>query len=270
MPRLVIGSKPIDGGHYIFEGEEKQHFLSREPSAEKFFHPYVGSREYLKGGDRWILYLADASPAELKAMPEVSNLIDAVREIRLQSASKPTNKIAETPTQYHVTVVPSKPFLVMPEVSSERRDYLPIGWLEPPIIPSNLVKVLLNANRSIFAVLTSSMHMSWLRHIGGRMKSDYRYSIGLVYNNFPWPDISHIKKKRLEILAQAVLDARSLHPEASLADLYNPNFMPPALRKAHSSLDLAVDRLYRNKPFMSERERVEHLFGLYEKMIILS
>ena len=266
LPKLIIGSKPIDGGHYIFEGDEKECFLSSEPAAEKFFYPYIGSREYLNGGDRWILFLANASPSELKALPEISKRISAVRESRLESNSTPTQKLAETPTKFHVTVVPDTPFLVLPKVSSERRDYLPIGWLEPPVIPSDLVNVLLGADQIIFAVLTSAMHMAWLRYFGGRLKSDYRYSIGLVYNTFPWPAISSSQAKKLEALAQAVLDARAAYPDSSLADLYDPNYMPPVLRKAHNAIDLTVDKLYRKTPFKSERERVEHLFSLYEKM----
>jgi hypothetical protein len=158
-------------------------------------------------------------------------------------------------------------FLVIPEVSSERREYVPIAWLEPPTVPSNLVRVLLDATVSDFSVLTSAMHMSWLRYIGGRLKSDYRYSVGLVYNTFPWPEVSKSARERVERLAQAVLDARADHPGATLADLYDPNLMPVNLRKAHRALDVAVDRLYRPAPFGSDRERVEHLFGLYERMV---
>ena len=164
-----------------------------------------------------------------------------------------------------MNVVPTAPFLVIPKVSSERREYVPTGWLEPPTIPSDLVFVLQNATPTDFALLTSAMHMAWLRHVGGRLKSDYRYSIGLVYNTFPMPpekpDLS-----KLEPLAQAVLDARAAHPDATLADLYDPDLMPPDLRKAHQALDRAVDKLYRRSGFASERERVEHLFMLYEKM----
>ena len=265
LPKLVIGSKPIDGGNYIFEGDEKKSFLLSEPTAEKFFRPYVGSREYLNGGDRWILFLAHASPAELKALPEVSKRISMVREKRLESKSKPTQKLAETPTQFHVTVVPDTPYLVLPKVSSERREYLPIGWLEPPVIPSDLVNVLLGADQSTFAVLTSAMHMAWMRYIGGRLESRYRYSIGLVYNTFPWPAINSSQTKKLEVLAQGILNARASHPDSSLADLYDPDYMPAALRKAHNAVDIEVDKLYRKTPFKSERERVEHLFSLYEK-----
>ena len=165
----------------------------------------------------------------------------------------------------NVNVLPAAPFLVIPEVSSERREYVPIGWLAPPVIPSNLVRVLDNATLADFALLTSAMHMAWLRHVGGRLESRYRYSIGLVYNTFPTPSGSADRSK-LEPLAQAVLDARAAHPGATLADLYDPDLMPPNLRRAHQALDRAVDRLYRRTGFASERERVEHLFMLYEKM----
>ena len=201
----------------------------------------------------------------LARLPRVRERIAAVRAYREGSKSAPTRKLAETPTLYHVNVLPDAPFLVIPEVSSERREYAPIGWLEPPVIPSNLVRILENATLPDFALLTSAMHMAWLRHIGGRLKSDYRYSIGLVYNTFPTPP-DDADRSGLQPLAQAVLDARAAHPDATLADLYDPDLMPPDLRRAHRTLDRAVDRLYRRKRFASERERVEHLFTLYEKM----
>ena len=265
MGRLIIGSKPIDGGHYIFNAAERDEFMVAEPEAPPYLRPYVGAREYLQGGERWILALHDAAPDVLAKMPGVRERIAAVRAYREESKSAPTRKLAATPTLYHVNVIPTAPFLVIPEVSSERREYAPIGWLEPPVIPSNLVRILENATLAGFALLTSAMHMAWLRHIGGRLKSDYRYSIGLVYNTFPTPpegtDLS-----KLEPLAQAVLDARAAYPDATLANLYDPDLMPPKLRKAHQALDRAVDRLYRRGGFASERERVEHLFMLYEKM----
>lgn len=179
--------------------------------------------------------------------------------------SAPTRKLAQTPTLYHVNVIPTAPFLVVPEVSSERREYVPIGWLEPPVIPSNKLRILADATLSQFAVLTSAMHMAWLRHIGGRLKSDYSYGIGMVYNTFPTPTRS-ANNDKLEALAQAVLDARAAFLDATLADLYDPDLMPPSLRLAHRALDRAVDRLYRSRGFTSERERAEHLFMLYEKM----
>ena len=159
---------------------------------------------------------------------------------------------------------------MVPEVSSERRKYIPIGWLEPPVIPSNKVRIIENASKPLFALLTSALHIAWVRNIGGRLKSDFSYGIGIVYNTFPVPPGFHADSPsiaKLEPLAQAVLDARAAHPGATLADLYDPDLMPPNLRKAHQALDRAVDRLYRRSGFTSERERVEYLLGLYEKMM---
>ena len=265
LGKLIIGSKPIDGGNYIFNAEERKEFFVAEPEAPPYVRPFVGAKEYLQGGERWILALQDASPKALAKMPRIRERMAAVRAYRQASKSPPTQKLAETPALYHVNVVPEKPFLVIPEVSSERREYAPIGWLEPPVIPSNLVRILENATLVDFALLTSAMHMAWLRHIGGRLESRYRYSIGLVYNTFPTPP-KDARLSKLEPLAQAVLDARAAHPGATLAELYDPDLMPPNLRKAHQALDRAVDRLYRPKGFASERERVEHLFARYEKI----
>ena len=265
MGRLIIGSKPIDGGKYIFSTEEHAAFLDAEPEAAPWLRPFIGAREYLRGGERWILALHDTPPGVLARLPHVRKRIAAVRAYREDSKSSPTRKLATTPTLYHVNVIPDAPYLVIPEVSSERREYAPIGWLEPPVIPSNKLRLLANATLADFALLTSAMHMAWTRYIGGRLKSDYQYSVGINYNTFPMPpkdsDLS-----RLESLAQAVLDARTAHPDATLADLYDPDLMPPNLRRAHQALDRAVDRLYRRTGFASERERVEHLFMLYERM----
>ena len=268
LPKLIIGSKPIDGGHYIFKPDERAAFLQEEPEAEPYLRPFVGSREFLQGGERWILHLAEVAPQVLRTLPKVRERIAAVRAYRLASKSKPTQALAETPTLYHVNVVPDAPFLVIPKVSSERREYVPIGWLEPPTIPSDLVFIIENASKPLFALLTSAMHVAWLRHIGGRLKSDYRYSIGLVYNTFPVPTVSAERLQRLEPYADAVLAARAAHPNATLADLYDPDLMPVNLRNAHRDLDRAVDKLYRRSGFSSDRERVEHLLGLYEKMMV--
>ncbi len=269
MGRLISGSQPIDDGEYIFDAEERAELLEAEPDAVPYLRPYVGAREYLQGGERWILALQAAAPATLRQLPRVRERMAAVRSFRAKSKRKSTLAIADFPTRYNVEVIPTAPFLVIPEVSLERREYAPIGWLEPPVIPSNLVRVLENATLADFALLTSAMHMTWLRHVGGRLESRYRYSIGLVYNTFPTPrgfasgeaDLSN-----LEPLAWAVLDARAHHPAATLADLYDTDLMPPTLRRAHTRLDRAVDRLYRQKPFTSERDRIEHLFMRYEKM----
>ena len=265
MGKLASGTQPIDNGHYIFDGEERAAFLEAEPGAESFLRPFVGAREYLQGGERWILALQELSPTALKSLPKVREQMTFVRDYRSKSKRKSTLAIANYPTRYNVEVLPTAPFLVIPEVSSERREYVPIGWLAPPVIPSNLVRVLENATVADFALLTSAMHMAWLRYVGGRLKSDYRYSIGLVYNTFPMPPAKPDLSK-LEPLAKTILNARAAHPDATLADLYDPDLMPPDLRKAHQALDRAVDKLYRRSGFASERERVEHLFMLYEKM----
>ena len=231
----------------------------------------IASGEFRQTGklrnNRLRLPLADVPPQVLKTLPKVRERIAAVRTSRLASKSKPTQALAETPTLYHVNVIPTAPFLVVPKVSSERREYVPIGWLEPPTIPSDLVFVLNDATKPLFALLTSAMHVSWLRYIGGRLKSDFRYSIGLVYNTFPLP-VPPDRLQRLAPHADAVLATRANHPDATLADLYDPDLMPADLRKAHQALDRAVDRLYRRNGFTSDRERVEHLFGLYEKMLV--
>jgi len=267
VPQLVIGSKPIDEGHYIFSREERDEFLGQEPGAAKYLHPYVGSVEFINGGRRWILYLADVPLHELRAMPRVRERIAAVRAFRLKSKSEGTRELAQTPTRFHVTVVPKRPFLVIPETSSEKRDYVPIGWLKPPTIPSNLVRVLLDADLWHFGILTSAMHMAWLRQIGGRLKSDYRYSVGIVYNTFPWPEVTDQQRGKIRSLAQSVLDARSSFPNSTFGDLYDIDLMPPQLRKAHRALDRAVEKLYRPAAFTGDRDRAEHLFGLYEKLV---
>ena len=269
LRQLLTGSQPIDDGRYIFNAEERLAFLDAEPDAAPLLRPYVGAREYLQGGERWILALHDASPGALARLPHVRERIAAVRAWRRTSKRKSTLKLADTPTLWQVNVLPDGPFLVLPEVSSERREYVPVGWLEPPAIPSNKLRLLPDATLAEFALLTSAMHMAWTRAVTGRMKSDYMYSVGVVYNTFPtppgWTDDS-AGREALEPLAQAVLDARAAHPDSTLADLYDPDLTPPDLRRAHQRLDRAVDRLYRRTRFANERERVEHLFALYERL----
>ena len=270
MRKMITGCKLIDNGHFVLSTEEREAFLEAEPDAEPFLRPFVSAREYLRGGERWVFALHEAPPEKLARLPRVRERIAAVRAYRQASKSKPTLKLADTPTLYHVNVIPTAPFLVVPNVSSERREYIPIGWLAPPRIPGQKLRLLPDATLADFALLTSAMHMAWMRTVTGRMKSDYMYSVGVVYNTFPVPPGFHTGSPsiaKLEPLAQAVLDARAVHPDATLADLYDPGLMPPNLRKAHQALDRAVDRLYRRSGFASERERVEYLLGLYEKMM---
>ena len=269
MGRLITGTQPLEDGHLTFSTDAKAAFLEREPDAAPYFRPFPGAREFIRGLERWILHTADIPPQVLRDLLETRDRLQRVRDFRARSKRQTTLRLADYPTAYGVTTVPDTPFLIVPQVSSERREYVPIGWLEPPIIPSEKLRLLTGATLADFALLTSAMHMAWMRAVTGRMKSDYMYSVGVVYNTFPLPpgfkgndaDLSG-----LEGAAQAVLDARATHPDATLADLYDPDLMPASLRRAHHALDRAVDRLYRRKRFTSERERVEHLFALYERM----
>ena len=265
MKKLITGTQPLEKGNLTFSSAAKSSFLAREPDAEPYFRPFPGSREFIRRQDRWILHTANIPPQELRELPMVRERLRAVRTFRAKSKRIATQRLADFPRSYGVTVVPEHPFLIIPQVSSERRDYVPIGWLEPPVIPSEKLRILPDATLCAFALLTSAMHMAWMRTVTGRMKSDYMYSVGVVYNTFPTPT-RWANNDKLESLAQAVLDARTAHPDATLADLYDPDLMPPSLRRAHLALDRAVDRLYRPRGFASERERAEHLFMLYEKM----
>ena len=265
MENLMFGTQPLENGRLTFSDTEKEDFIKHEPNSASYFRPFIGAREFLRSKLRWILFTVDIPPQVLRDLPKIRTRLQEVRDFRAKSKRKTTKGLADYPSTFGITVVPETPFLLIPRVSSERREYAPFGWLEPPVIPSEATLLLQNATLADFAMLTSAMHMAWLRYIGGRLKSDYRYSIGLVYNTFPTPP-GDADLSKLEPLAQAVLDARAAHPEATLADLYDPDLMPPDLRRAHQALDRAVDGLYRRTGFASERERVEHLFALYEKM----
>ncbi len=266
---MRMGSKIVDGGNYIFDGAKRASFLLEEPKAERLLAPLIGSKEFIQGGARWILNLQDRPITDWRGLPAVAERVRRVRKFREASKKAGTKKLAETPLAFEVDTRPSVPYLVVPEVSSERRAYVPMAWAEPPSVPTNLVQTLTGATLYDFAILTSAMHMAWLRQIGGRLKSDYRYSIGLVYNTFAWPEAGPAQRAKIEALAQAVLDARAMDKNASatLADLYDPDFMPPELRKAHRELDAAVDKLYNPRGFADERARVEHLFKLYERLV---
>ena len=269
LGQLLTGSQPIDQRQYIFDSKQRETFLAAEPNSAPFLRPFVGGHEFLHGGKRWILALHDASPATLAQLPHIRERIAAVRKYRLGSTRQSTRRLADTPTLWQVNVLPTAPFLVLPEVSSERREYVPIGWLEPPTIPSNKLRLLPEATLAQFALLTSAMHMAWMRAVTGRLESRYQYSVGVVYNTFPVPASfagRTVGSMELEPLAQAILDARAAHRDSTLAELYDPDLMPVSLRKAHQALDRAVDRLYRRSGFQSESERLAHLFMLYERI----
>ena len=266
-PRIGIGNKPIDGGNFLFSNDERDAFITLEPKSKDYFRKWIGADEFINAWNRWCLWLGDCPPNELKTMPECLKRIEAVRQFRLASKSAPTRAIATKPTRFHVENFPQNSYLVIPSVSSERRPYIPIGFEEPTTITSNLCLIVSDSCLFTFGTLTSTMHMAWMRLIAGRLKSDYRYSAKLVYNNYPWPENPTDKQKvNVEAKAQAVLDARAKYPDSSLADLYDPLTMPPELVKAHEQLDKEVEQCYRSKPFESDRERVEYLFQLYEQL----
>jgi hypothetical protein len=278
VPEIGIGNKPIDGGNYLFSAEERDAFIALEPQSEKWFRRWLGADEFLNGYERWCLWLGDCPPSELRAMPEAMKRVQAVKNARLASKSAPTRKLADTPTRFHVENMPDSSYLVLPEVSSERRVFIPFGFENPETLCSNLVKVAPNASLLHFGVLTSTMHNAWVRFTCGRLKSDFRYSSSVVYNNYPWPGfagepLSDKHRNAIEQTAQCVLDARAQFADASLADLYDPLTMPPALLKAHQKLDAAVDAAYQHsggkKSYASDAERVAFLFELYQRITSL-
>lgn len=267
VPEIGIGNKPIDDGNYLFTDEEKYEFVRREPKSEKWFRRWYGSREFINRSPRWCLWLGDCPPEVLKSMPLAMERVSNVRMFRLASKSEPTQVIAKTPTRFHVENIPTREYLLIPKVSSERRHFIPIGFMSPEALASDLVFVARDATLFHFGILSSSQHMAWVRTVCGRLKSDYRYSAKLVYNNFPWPqDVSGDKRNAVETLVQKVLDIRNKYADSTLADLYDPLSMPADLQKAHMQLDRAVDRCYRSQPFPNERNRVEFLFKLYQKL----
>jgi hypothetical protein len=227
--------------------------------------PLISAREFLNGERRWCLWLVDVSPAEIKMMPKVMERVRKVREFREASKAPSTQKFAATPTLFRDRNNPDTT-IVIPRVSSENRKFIPMGFFTKESIVSDTCMSLPSARYFDFGILGSTMHMTWVRYTCGRLKSDYRYSKDIVYNNYPWPENPSNKQKQVvEEAAQAVLDARAQFPDSSLADLYDPNTMPPVLVKAHQALDKAVDLCYRPQPFISEAKRIEYLFELYEK-----
>ncbi len=269
VPEVRCGNKPSDGGHLILTDTEKVQFLKEEPGARKFLRRYTGAEEFINGNMRWCLWLKDANPADLRALPQVMKRVELVKAFREKSSAQPTRKSAKTPTLFFYISQPSTDYILIPEVSSERRPYTPIGFMPKEVISANTNFLVAKPSLYLFGVLTSAMHMAWVRQVGGRLKSDYRYSGSMVYNNYPWPESPSAKQRAaVEAAAKAVLDVRAefqSHGE-SLAELYDPLSMPPKLVEAHADLDRAVDRCYRGQPFDNERLRVEFLFALYEKL----
>ena len=276
--KMHKGSQPTDGarlrksgGGYlkfsnlVLDSGDRKELLSADPNCEKWLKPYVGGEEMISGGWRWCLWLKDADPSELKASKPIMERLERVRAGRLQSPTASVREFANYPTLFTQDRQPDTDYLAIPEVSSETRQYIPIAILPPTVIASNQLRIIPGAPIEYFGILTSAMHMSWMRTVAGRLKNDYRYAPA-VYNAFPWPEMTDPQCRQIEERSQGVLEARARYPDSSLDVLYDSDAMPPFLRRAHQDLDRAVDRLYRRAGFASERERVEHLFMLYERV----
>ena len=266
VPDIGIGNKPIDGGYYLFKDEEKEAFVKKEPGAEQYFKRWYGSDEFINRRPRWCLWLGDANPLDLIKLPECMKRIEAVREYRLSSPSPGTVKLADKPTRFHVENMPNNNYLLIPKVSSERRQYIPVGFMDPETLSSDLVFIISGASLYHFGVLTSSVHNAWMRVVCGRLKSDFRYSKDIVYNNFPWPATTDDKRGKIEKAAQAILDAREVYSEASMADMYSNLILFPDLLKAHRANDAAVLEAYGFPKDATESDIVARLFKMYQEL----
>jgi hypothetical protein len=267
VPTMTTGNRPSDGGHLIIEEEDYADFVKAEPNALQYIKRLIGSVEFINNKKRWCLWLVGVSPTELRKMPKVTERIEACKQDRENSPDKGRQKLAETPSLFRETNNPSE-FIVVPKVSSERRRYIPIGFMDGHTIASDLVFIIPDANLYHFGVLTSNVHMAWMRAVCGRLKSDYRYSRDVVYNNFPWPSPTDEQRAKIEQTAQAILDARALYPDSSLADLYDEVTMPPELRKAHQQNDRAVMQAYGfDIKTTTETSCVAELMKMYQQLI---
>ncbi|HEY9220896.1 MAG TPA: DNA methyltransferase [Lutibacter sp.] len=265
-PEMLYGNKIVDGGFYLFTDLEKEDFIKKEPLSKKFFKQILSGDEFINGRNRWILYLADIEPNEIRNLTLVKERIESVAKYRAASTKLQTRETSKTPTLFAEPRQPKSDFLLIPRTSSENRKYLPLGFYTKDFIVNDSCTALPNATKYHFGILSSEMHICWVKYTCGRLKSDYRYSNSIVYNNYPWPEnITEKQTKAIEEKAQKVLDTRLEFPNSTLADLYGAYSMPPALVKAHNELDKAVDLAYRSQPFTSEAKRMEFLFELYEK-----
>ena len=263
---IVFGSMPNDGGNLLFTAKEKKEFLRREPSAKKFFRRFMSAEDFINGIERWCLWLKNAKPEEVRKMPAVLAQVKKVRDTRAKSKRATTRALADSPMLFGEIRQPASGYLFIPGVSSEERKYIPVGFMPANVVVSNAGFAVPHATHYEFGIITSAMHMAWMRAVGGRLESRYRYSAALIYNTFPWPSPTAAQKAKITKCAKAVLAARKKHAGSSLADLYAPDTMPPSLLKAHQSLDKATDRAYRAAPFKGERGRLEYLFAEYQKL----
>lgn len=266
FPSMIQGNKPWDGGHLILSAEERYSLISKYPQSEKLIKTFLGSYEFINKKERFCLWLKDISPSEYRSIPEIMERLKAVAEVRRATQTVAVQAQAETPMLFSQIRQPNTNYLAVPEVSSQNRKYIPIGFLTPDIIASNKLFLIPEANLYMFGVMTSNVHMAWMRMVAGRLKSDYSYSPA-VYNNFPWPTPTEEQKAKIEETAQAILDARALYPDASLADLYDETTMPPELRKAHQQNDKAVMRAYGfDIKTTTETSCVAELMRMYQKL----
>jgi hypothetical protein len=269
QPEMMYGSKPTDGGHFFLTEPEKAELLAREPGAGKFVRRFVGAHEVLNNEARWVLWLVDAQPAEINRLPLVRARVAEVQRFRKASKAASTRDYAY-PTLFRQVTQPDSKYVLIPGHTSENRAYIPFCFFEPDVIVGNSCFSLPGATGFHFGVIQSAMHMAWVRYTCGRLESRYRYSKDIVYNNFPWPESPTDKQRAaIESAAQSVLDARTQFPGSTLADLYDPLTMPPALLKAHHQLDAAVDAAYGRKAFKTDAERVAFLFDLYQRITSL-
>lgn len=266
VPAIGIGNKPIDGGNYLFKKEEMDEFIKKEPKSASYFHLWYGSEEFIHQKPRYCLWLGDCSPKEINEMPLCKKRVENVRLLRLASKSAGTRRLADRPTRFHVENMPNGDSIIIPSVSSEKRRYVPMGFIHKGTFASNLVLLVPNATPYHFGILESNVHMAWMRVVCGRLEMRYRYSKDVVYNNFPWPSPTAEQAEKIATTAQGILDARSHYPDSSLADLYNPNLMPYDLLEAHRANDRAVMAAYGFATRMTETECVSRLFDLYSAM----
>lgn len=264
VPQMNFGNMPADGGEFLFTTEEKNDFINKEQGAKKYFKPFISAHEFINNKERWCLWLEGIEPSELNKLKLIKERVAKVKQLRLKSARP---QLANVPHLFaQITQPKNQDFILIPRHSSENRKYIPIGLFSSKNIAADSCLIVPKGSLYNFGVLTSLMHMAWVKNICGRIKSDFRYSKDIVYNNYPWPDSPNVKQtKAIEVAAQKVLDAREQFPKSSLADLYDTSSMPPVLVKAHNELDKAVDLAYRSQTFTSEANRMVFLFELYEK-----
>ncbi|WP_461257868.1 class I SAM-dependent DNA methyltransferase [Treponema sp. R80B11-R83G3] len=265
VPVMAYGSMPIDDGHLILSEEEADILIKNEPYMQEMIRPYYGGEEFINNKKRFCLWLVDISPNIINKSKILKDRIEQTRMFRKTSKREATNKLAATPSLFGEIRQPEKDYLLIPKVSSENRPYIPIGFMKPENITNGSALIIPNAGLYEFGILTSVMHMAWMRYVCGRLELRYQYSASLVYNNFPWPNPSEKKKSAIIEVAQAILDTRSLFPDSTLAELYNPATMPPKLVKAHKKLDKAVESAY-GRSFDDDSQRVAYLFELYQKL----